>query len=824
MKVSISWLNEWIEVADLDPEQLAERLTMVGLEVDGIEYRGRGHDDIVVGEILGIEDHPDADRLVVCEVDAGTPGEPATIVCGAENMKVGDRVPVALPGSSPPGVDFSIDAREVMGIQSQGMLCSGEELDLEDDGQGLLILDEDLQIGDPIFEALGVCDEILEIDLTPNRADCLSHLGVAREVAALYDRPLRSERLDIGYRFEGQQEGIAGVAELSVIDEQGCPHYRMAVLDEVETAPSPQWLQQRLRSVGVRPINHIVDITNYVLMDVGQPLHAFDLDCLAGPEIVVRRAEKGEQLLGIDHQEYDLVPEDLVIADGERPVAIAGVMGGADSEVSDSTSRILLECAHFDPTTVRRSAKRHGLHTESSHRFERGIDGGAVSHALQRAVALLCDVQKETSGAPPQVCPDVGAIGKDRRTRRSVVLDPTRSAAILGVDVDAARCRKYLESIGLEVELKEGELQCQVPTFRGDLRRPVDLVEEVARLHGYDAIPATLPTAAVGEPHRLQEDGEETIVGRQERANLDWIRGLLLNQGLLEAINYSFMGEEDFERLRLAADDDRRMAPKVANPLVKSQAYMRTTLVPSLLDNLETNFATRRQDVALFEIGRRYFGTGEVRTLAIAVTGRRQHHWSGDRDWDFFDLKGLVASLSRAWNIDDTKWRRPADLEPYLHPGVQAEWTWKEQSLGVVGQIHPAVAQSEKLEQPVFVAEVDLEALVGASIRHKAVKTPPKYPEVVRDFALLYDRDRPYAELRDAVEDLAEQEESFGSIFEALELFDVYEGEQVPPGRRSLAIKITYRSAETTLEESQVEAADRQLLSHLEEVVGAHLR
>ena len=824
MKVSMSWLNEWVDVADLDPLELAERLTMVGLEVDGIEYVGRGHDDIVVGRILSIDEHPNADRLVICEVDVGDGDSPSTIVCGASNMKAGDRVPVALPGSNPPGIDFSIDAREVMGVESHGMLCSGEELELDDASDGLLILGEGLEVGEPVFEALDICDDIIEIDLTPNRADCLSHRGVAREVAALYDRPIRNKRLQDGHSFEGAEQAVAGAAELTVSDSEGCPHYRMAVLEGVETVASPQWLQQRLRSVGVRPINYVVDVTNFVLMDIGQPLHAFDLDCLEGPEIVVRRAKKGEKLLGIDHQEYELSGDDLVIADGQRPVALAGVMGGADSEVTESTSRILLECAYFDPTTVRKASKRHGLHTESSHRFERGIDEGALAQALERAVELLCSAQQEATGSGPEVCPTIGVAGGDVLTPQTVRLDPQRAAAILGIHIDGQQCREYLESIGLEVKEEAHELLCSVPTFRGDLERPIDLVEEVARLYGYDQIPATLPRMVVGEPHRLQADKEETIVSREERANLAWVRDLLLDQGILEAINYSFMGEADFDRLRLAEDDCRRMAPRVANPLVQSQAYMRTTLVPSLLDNLQTNFAQRRHDLALFEMGRRYFTTGEVRTLAIAVTGRRQHHWSGDRDWDFFDLKGIVAALAAAWDIDGAQWHRPKAPEPYLHPGVQAVWKSKDQVLGFVGQIHPALAQDEKIEQPVFVAEIDLEALVSAGRRQPTVTAAPKYPEVVRDFALLYDQDRPFGELRDAVGSLAREDESFGAIFEALELFDVYEGEQVPAGRRSLAIKVTYRSSEETLKEAQVEIADRQLLSHLEATVDAQLR
>ena len=830
MKISINWLDEWVEVADLDPQELAHELTMAGLEVDAISYVGDGHGDIVVGEITAIEEHPDADRLVVCKVVADDTKQEHTIVCGATNMEAGDRVPVALPGSSPPGVDFDIVARQVMGIGSEGMLCSGEELELEDDSDGLMIVDGDLELGVPIFEALEATDVVLEIDLTPNRADCLSHRGVAREVAAIYDRDLRGGAGEVVSEVGGDAEFSAGDrAQLKVVDDEGCPQYRLAIIEDLEIGTSPQWLRRRLKAVGIRPVNSVVDITNYVLHDVGQPLHAFDLDTLQGEHIEVRRASGGETLVGIDHEDYELNDEDLIIADDSGPVALAGVMGGAETEVSASTSRILLECAWFDPTTVRRTSKRHGLHTDSSHRFERGVDAGAVDDALRRAVGLIDAVQREIATAPTVANGEVVAdTGRAEPTR--IELDPERCSTILGVDVDKATCAEYLESIGVDVGSVDGDgdglLDCRVPSYRRDLRRPIDLIEELARLHGYDEIPATLPAMTVGEGHQKKSDeSRETIAGSAYRKRIDWVRNFLLDRGLLEAINYSFMGEEHLDRLRLDDDDCRRRASRVANPLVASQEMMRTTLIPGLLDNLQTNFSHSRQDVALFEIGRRYFEeTGEQQTVAMALTGRRDHHWTGDRTWDFFDVKGLVESMVTPWDIDDTSWGRPEVDEPYLHPGVQAQWMWKDRILGFVGRLHPAVEQSEGFEQPVFVAELDLATIADAGPRRPVAESPPKYPAVVRDFALLYADDRPYGELRRAVEGLAAADESFGAIFEAVELFDVYEGEQVPEGLRSLAIKVTYRSDTETLEESDVEAADRQLLSHLEEKVDAKLR
>ncbi len=824
MKISLSWLNEWIDIEDVDPAVLAHRLTMAGLEVDAVEYLGAGHDDIVVGQIASINEHPNADRLVLCEVDLGSVESPGTIVCGATNMEEGDRIPVALPGSSPPGVDFAIESREVMGELSSGMLCSGEELEIEDDADGLLILDEETELGAPIYEALRMQDVVLEIDLTPNRADCLSHRGVAREVAAIYDRPMRSERQSV----DVESLGKAQLVDLQIGDRQGCPQYRMAILERVEMGPSPAWLQQRLVSVGVRPVNWVVDVTNFILMDVGQPLHAFDLDKLEGDELIVRRAEEGEVMEGIDHVEYELTPEDLVIADGEKPVALAGVMGGAETEVSDETTRILLECAYFEPTTVRRSAKRHGLHTESSHRFERGIDAGSVNESMWRALELIDQVQHEVSATVPQRV-DVGVAGKEPTAVDPIPLSVQRVETLLGISIDGERCRTLLESLGIEIVsmLTDDEMVCRPPSHRGDLRRPADLVEEVARLHGYDEIPAVLPSVAAGAGHRRRtgEPGKATIESREQRRLGEWVRRFLLDQGLQETITYSFMGDEDLERLRLDEDDERRRSPRVANPLVSAQSRMRTTLVPAMLDNLGRNFSNRRSNLAFFEIGRRYTVEEEHRTLCVAVTGEVERHWSGRRPWDFFDLKGLVEALATPFDVRRSRWRRPDEDEPFLHPGVQAAWFLDGDEVGRVGQIHPAVAQDEGFTQKVFIAEIDLEALLDRGAKSATAPAVVKYPSMVRDFALIAPEDRAYAEVSEALESLAGDEDStFGSIFESHELFDVYEGQQVKEGYRSLAITVTYRSDERTLTDQDVEEADRQLLEWIEDKVGAVLR
>ncbi|RAL25419.1 phenylalanine--tRNA ligase subunit beta [Lujinxingia litoralis] len=826
MKVSLNWLNQWVEINDLDADELATRLTLAGLEVEEVERIGEGQEKVVVGRIDSIEEHPKADRLVVCKVDAGE-DELRQIVCGATNMQAGDFVPVALPGAEPPGIDFSIGARKVMGVPSAGMLCSEEELDLASESEGLMLLDRSLKVGQPIFEALGLKDVILHIGLTPNRPDCLSHRGVAREVAALYGRELRPEKMQIAAPlWEGDTGAVSEAASLQVVDVEGCPRYAAAVLEGVKVGPSPLWLRQRLSALGMRSVNNIVDVTNYVLMDLGQPLHAFDLDKIESQQIVVRRAAAGESLEAIDHKEYKLDESDLVIADARRPLAIAGVMGGADSEVTESTRRILLECAYFDPRSVRRTARRHGLHSESSHRYERGIDPGAILENLREAVALLVQAQTHLEGDAPTVRAGILDGGPGVAKAAAIELKKDRANQVLGTAIESAQVEGYLKSIGVEVVAEDDKAwRFEVPSFRPDLERSIDLVEEIARLHGFDKIEATMPKALMGRAHVLQQGAERgTIVSRAERRALSWVRDLLLGQGLREVINYSFMGADDLDRLRLDEGDSRQLAPRVANPLVQDQALMRTTLIPSLLNNLKVNRAQRRSDVAIFEIGRRYFMTEERRTLGIALTGRKSRHWTGESTWDFFDLKGMVEALGEAFDSSDACWMKPEVGESYLHPGVQAVWSVGRQPVAFVGQLHPAVSSKEGSDQAIFVAEIDLEALVAEGAPRREFSTLARFPAVVRDFALVADEGVAYATIEDVIEKLRAEGGVFGELFRSVALFDIYTGSPIPEGKRSLAIKVTYRADDRTLTEAEIEAADAALLGALAEGAGARLR
>jgi phenylalanyl-tRNA synthetase beta chain len=739
-------------------------------------------------------------------------------------MKAGDRVPAALPGSQPPAFDFEIGVRKMRGVESQGMLCAGEELGIDDGVDGLLILAEDLEIGKPIFEALGLVDTVIELGITPNRPDCLSHLGVAREVAAMYDRDLapRAER-DSKPLWDGVGgERADAMCALEIVDYEGCPRYAFAVMEDVEVGPSPTWLASKLTSIGVRSINNIVDITNYILFDIGQPLHAFDLDKVTASQIVVRRARAGEKMTGINHKEYKLDEKDLVIADAERAVAIAGVMGGEATEVTDTTRRILIECAYFDPTTVRKSAKRHDLHTDSSHRFERGIDPGATVLNLQRAV----DAMAKVCGEGAKVAAGYGLAQEKEAVKASISLPVDLSSRVLGIDVDGEQITGLLGKIGIETHASGDELEAVVPTWRPDLERPIDLVEEVGRLVGFDKIEDRLPRGMMGGEHERGEAPrhEATIVTRARRAALAGARRLLLDQGLHEAVNYSFFGEDELDALEVPAGHAWRKARRVANPLTVEHGLMRTSLIPGLIRNLKTNLSQRRRDVALFEVGRRYLqGEREPATLGIVLAGEKTSHWDDKRAWDFYDLKGLIEALASAHEIEGAKWQVPSEVEPYLHPGVQAEWVVGGERLAIVGRVHPSV-EAELDLTATLVAEVDLERVLSLPERALTYQKVSSYPSVTRDFAFVQDASAPYAAIEEAVWHFAGNNGDVGTLVRSVEVFDVYDGEHVEAGKRSVAIQVVFQSSERTLTDEELLGISERLVKQLEDRAKVTLR
>ncbi|MBE0598549.1 MAG: phenylalanine--tRNA ligase subunit beta, partial [Desulfuromonadales bacterium] len=613
MIVTYNWLKEFVDL-DLAPEELAHRLTMAGLEVEAMEKLGEGLDRVVVARLISVEPHPEADRLTLCQVDTGS--ETLPIVCGARNHKTGDLVALAQVGATLPG-DFRIKKSKIRGRESMGMLCSEKELGLAEESEGIQILPPGLELGQPVFLAMGLKDVRFELGLTPNRADCLSVIGVAREVAAMVGRPLRLPRPQL----PEAGRAISEQTSVSIEDPERCPRYAARLIRGVQIGPSPDWLVRRLQTVGLRSINNVVDVTNLVLMELGQPLHAFDFQLLRGGRIVVRPAREGELFTTLDSQSRPLKQTDLTICDGEGPVALAGIMGGENSEIRPQTIDILLESAYFNPTTIRRTSKRLGLHTESSHRFERGVDIDLVPIALDRAAALILELAGgEAARGRLDVYPRPVAA-------RQLTISPRRSEEILGLSLPAAEIARLLRGIGLQVE-REGDgadadadasLKVTVPVFRHDLEREIDLIEEVARLNGYDRIPVTMPVG-----------GALCHPPRESQRQLRRLRDLLVGAGFSEVINYSFVAPAGVDRLGLAEGDPRRQMVRVLNPLTEEQSVMRTTLMPSLLETVARNLAYRSRDLRLFELRPVFHPQAgdelpvEKMRLTAVVCGRRE--------------------------------------------------------------------------------------------------------------------------------------------------------------------------------------------------------
>lgn len=806
MIVTYNWLKEFVDF-DFTPDELSHRLTMAGLEVDALEKVGGDLDDVIVARLLSVEQHPEADRLTLCRVDTGS-GE-LQIVCGARNHKTGDFVALAQVGAILPG-DFKIKKSKIRGVESQGMLCSEKELGLAAESDGILILPPDFKLGMPVFEALGLKDARFELGLTPNRPDCLSVVGVAREVAAMAGATLRLPHPAV----VESGASIADQTSITVEEQELCPRYAARLIRGVKIGPSPEWMVRRLESVGQRSINNVVDVTNYVLMELGHPLHAFDFSLLRGGRIVVRRAGEGEVFTTLDSQQRQLKTSDLTICDGVGPVALAGIMGGENSEIRPETVDILLESAYFNPSAIRRTSKRLGMHTESSHRFERGADVDMAPIALDRAAALIIEV------AGGSVAPGVIDVYPQPLEKVRLTISDRRTKEILGIDLGLERIGQLLASIGLEIIRPSGEidhdgvLQVLVPSFRPDLEREIDLIEEVARLNGYSAIPETMPVSRIVS-HRPS----------QRRRLATEARNLMVACGCAETINYSFVNPNVWDRLGLAGNDPRRNGVCLFNPLTEEQSVMRTTLVPSLLETTARNLAYRTRDLALFELRPVFIPRNtddlpdEPLRLGIVLCGRRQREgWAQTNEMvDFYDLKGMIEQLLDMLNIPGINWKLDAE-ESYLHPGKSASLMLRHQRLGVVGEVHPRVLLAYDIDAPVYLAEIDLEALFTAAGAFRGVMPLSRFPDLTRDSALLVDEAVSAAQLFELFNKVRCKEA------EELVLFDLYRGKGVADGKKSMAIRVRYRSVERTLTDEEINQAHGKLVESLCKQLGAQIR
>jgi len=801
MKVTYNWLKEFVDF-DLSPVELGDLLTMLGLEVEGTEQLGGGLDEVVVARVLEKNQHPNADKLSLCKIDNGT--EILSVVCGAQNFKQGDTVALAQIGAVLPG-DFKIKRSKIRGEESCGMLCSEKELGLADESAGIMVLSEKLELGIPFFEAMGLKDTVFEIGLTPNRADCLSVIGIAREIAAKLGKRVRYSSIVV----PEYGESVGSLISVDIQDSTGCPRYAARFISGCKIAPSPAWLVNRLNAVGVRSINNVVDVTNLVMIELGHPLHAFDYTQVAGGQIIVRRAGEGELFRTLDGQERKLASTDLMICDRDRAVALAGIMGGENSEISDTTTDILLESAFFNPPAIRRTSKRLGLHTESSHRFERGTDLEMVPKALDRAASLM----EQLAGG----CVATGRVDNFPVPKApvSIAFRPERANALLGINLSAERMAELFRNLEFQVQpVSNGSFQVTIPTHRIDIEREIDLIEEICRLNGFDQVMATMPIAQViSDRPSLHQRLQRTV------------REHFVAEGMNEIVSFSFISPDAGDRLNLHADDPRRNSIRLCNPLATEQSVMRTTLLPGLLETASRNISFRSLDLRLFEMRRVYHTISgqemphEPICCAGLISGAREKEgWcQQSADVDFFDAKGIVQGLLELLQIRGAAWSADQP-ELFYHPGKCCRILVDGALVGSIGEIHPQVLNSYEIERPVYYFELNFEELVRLAGTRKFIAPPSRFPDSVRDLALLAPAELPSVQLIDCVEGLKLKE------LENVSIFDLYQGDRVAEGHKSVALRLRYRAADRTMTDDEVQVVHQKVITALTGRIGVSVR
>lgn len=804
MKVSLQWLSDYVELA-LPAQELAHRLTMSGTEVGGIEECGNGWPGIIVAQIDSIDPHPATDALLV--IGVGLPGEKMTVVSGATNLTVGDKVPFAPVGArlldAQAGRPTVVEVARIQGVTSYGVLCSEKELGLSEAHEGILILPSETVVGVPLKAVLG--DTILNLEVTPNRPDCLGMLGVAREVAAITEAPLHLP--DLTYHEAGPD--ITDDVQVEILVPDHCPRYSASVIHGITVGPSPPWIQRRLMAAGVRPINNIVDITNYVMLEYGQPLHAFDYNTIHDKRIVVRRATPGESLRTLDGILRMLTSGMLVIADAGRPVALAGIMGGLETEVTEQTKSVLLESANFDLRAIRQGCRALRLRTEASFRFDKGLSPAMTTVALRRATKLLVEI---CGGKASHGLQDVFAAPREVVEFR---VTPVTLRRILGIDLTVADIRAVLANrLGFDCREDGNALLVRPPAHRSDIQIPTDLAEEVARLIGYERIPTT---ALAGH---LPDHPPQPM-----RGFVDRLSDLLVGCGLQEVITYSLVGRRLLSSMNAgqAPGDAKRL--QLANPMTPEQGMLRTSLLPSLLECLVSNLRQDEAGPRLFEVGRVYMPRPadlpeERQVLVIGMAGAAwPRQWSrGTAHLNFYDLKGVVEELLDRLNLGGAHFMQITDQHPF-HPGRTSAVYLKDVRLGVLGELHPAVARNFEVQVPVYMAELDLERLFGV-VREACVwiEPPPRFPVVRRDLALIVPERVPVAALFETIR------QAGGPLLTQVELFDLFHGEELPPGHKSCGVGLVFRSPDHTLTDAEIARVEACVIQQLQRLTGARLR
>lgn len=802
MLVSLKWLSQYVDIEGLAPQELAEKITRSGIEVDAVIDRAQGMTNVVVGHVVSKEKHPEADKLNICQVDVGEESL-QQIVCGAPNVDAGQKVIVARPGAKLPG-GIKIKKAKLRGQESNGMICSLQELGIEGRlvpkayAEGIYVLPEDSKPGTDALELLGLRDTVLELGLTPNRSDALSMLGVAYEVAAILSTDVKLPEISYTASTEKAQEKLS----LRVEDPSVNPLYAAKVVKNVKVAESPLWLQHYLMAAGVRPHNNVVDITNYILMEYGQPLHAFDYDKLGTGEIVTRYAAEGEKITTLDDQERTLQAHNFVITNGKEPVAVAGVMGGANSEVSDETTTVVIESAYFAGQSVRRTSKDLGLRSDSSARFEKGVDPNRVIPAAERAAQLLAEL------AGGEVLEGTVIVDELDKTPARVVVSPDFINTRLGMKISLEDMLSILERLQFNVEAANGLLIIDVPTRRQDIKIEEDIVEEIARLYGYDEIPVTLP-----------ESGEQVggLTAYQEKRRV--VRNVMEGAGLFQAITYSLTSAAASQKYALKAEE----TTKLLMPMSEERSTLRQSLIPHLVEAAAYNVARRIDSVALYEIGSVFLGQTaeelpfEEEHLAFVLTGKwTDNAWQGEKKQvDFFVVKGIVEAVFAKFGLTECVSYVKTSVDG-LHPGRTAHVMLDGEVVGLIGQLHPAEQKQAGVKET-YVAELNLRSILNASTEELVYTPVPRFPAMTRDIALELDRTTTAGEIVEIIKNAGTK------LLKDVKVFDVYEGEKMAPGKKSVAFSLTYFDPERTLTDEEVTAAHNKVLKALE-AAGAEIR
>ena len=805
MNTSLSWIKAYVPDLDVTAQEYTDAMTLSGTKVENYEEMDADLDKIVVGQIDKIEKHPDADKLIVCQVNIGT--ESIQIVTGAPNVHEGDKVPVVLaggrvagghePGSRVAG-GIKIKKGKLRGIESNGMMCSIEELgssrDMYPDApeNGIYILPEDTEVGADVVKLLGLDDVVFEYEITSNRVDCYSVVGIAREAAATFRKTFCPPQVTP----TGNDEDVNDYIKVTVKDTDLCPRYCARVVKNIKIGPSPKWMQRRLASVGIRPINNLVDITNYVMEEYGQPMHAYDLDTIAGHEIIVKRAEEGEKFTTLDGQERQMDPSVLMICDGEKSVGIAGIMGGENSMITDDVKTMLFEAACFDGTNIRKSSKKVGLRTDASGKFEKGLDPNNAQAAIDRACQLV-----EELGAGEVVGGMVDVYGKKKEPVR-VPFDADEINALLGTDISREDMLSYFHMIDLEYDEKTNEVIA--PTFRHDLFRLADLAEEVARFYGYDNIPTTLPK------------GEATTGKLSFKLRIEEVaRSVAEYCGFSQGMNYSFESPKVFDKLLLPADAPERRAISIMNPLGEDYSIMRTLSLNGMLTSLATNYNRRNKNVRIYELGNIYLP--KELPLTELPEERMQFTLGMYGEGDFFSMKGVVEEFLEKAGLSKKESYDPKAGKSFLHPGRQANIIYDGTVIGYLGEVHPDVADTYGIGERAYVAVIDMPEVVSRANFDRKYEGIARFPAVTRDISMVMPKEIMVGQVEKVIEDKG------GQYLESYALFDLYEGAQIKEGHKSVAYSIVFRAKDRTLEEADVSKAMDAILGALEEM-GIELR